>query len=75
MPRLANSPIEGMVMQLGWDLPDNWIESLTRFRQTGLHEATLGWLVAVTASRKDLSPYDHWRYFCGCCWHTIRGTR
>lgn len=59
---------------LGWSLPDNAAQSISRFQDVeGLDDAALGWLAAVAHSRSEVPLESKFRYFCGCCWRTIRG--
>lgn len=58
---------------LGWSLPDNAWDSIARFRGEGLDDAAMGWLIAVSHSRSEVPLEAKFRYFCGCCWRTIRG--
>ncbi|QDF17607.1 hypothetical protein SEA_YAGO84_76 [Gordonia phage Yago84] len=76
MPVVQNPPTpEALIAQLGWQLPAEWSTSMATFRASGLSDTTLGWLIAVTTARPGLPTDARWRYFCGCCWTTIRGRR
>ena len=71
-PQLRNGSAHTLIRQLNWDVDNNWIHSLYRFADAGLTEATMGWLIGVTQSRTDVPASDRWKFFCGCCWSTIR---
>ncbi|URM86176.1 hypothetical protein SEA_BIGGITYBASS_77 [Gordonia phage BiggityBass] len=76
MPMVQNPPTpEALISQLRWSVDSGWRESMATFRASGLSDTTLGWLIAVTTARPGLPTDARWRYFCGCCWTTIRGRR
>lgn len=71
LPVLKNGMLMDLIGQLKWEVDDNWITSLANF-QRHLSGPTLGWLVAVTHARSDVPDRDRWKFFCGCCWRTIK---
>ncbi|WAB09253.1 hypothetical protein SEA_LITTLEMUNCHKIN_77 [Gordonia phage LittleMunchkin] len=76
MPVVQNPPTpEALIRQLGWSKDSTWGDSMATFRSHGLTTTTLAWLIAVTEARPGLPADARWRYFCGCCWTTIRGRR
>lgn len=60
---------ERAITELGWLVAVNWRESLQGFREQGLTEETLLRFVAVADPKEDAAK---WRYFCGCCWRTLK---
>lgn len=53
-----------------FDLPNNWKQTADQFYSAGLSIADVTRLIEVTMIKPRLS--QKWRYFCGCCWRTIR---
>jgi hypothetical protein len=50
--------------------PAGWRSSVERFIALGLTADEQCRLVDV-AMERQVSDYDTWRYFCGCCWRAI----
>lgn len=50
--------------------PINWKESVRYWLRAGLDDDTIVDFVDV-AMRRQVSAYDTWRYYCGCCWREI----
>ncbi|UJE15742.1 hypothetical protein SEA_LIGMA_79 [Gordonia phage Ligma] len=74
LPVVQNPPTpEALIVQLRWQVPVDYERSMATFRAARLTDTTLGWLIAVTQMKFDLPTDARWRYFCGCCWRTIRG--
>jgi hypothetical protein len=53
-------------------LPVGWQSSLDQFIRAGLSDREIIELIPSAMASKLSSK---WRYFCGCCWNTIRSLR
>lgn len=51
--------------------PRDWARSVEHFLTAGLSVAKIEELVLVTMNSKVTNAHA-WRYFCGCCWNSIR---
>jgi hypothetical protein len=50
---------------------EQWRESIGRFCDLGMELSTLLSMVDRTMA-KSLRTDQRWKYFCGCCWHSMR---
>lgn len=74
LPVVQNPPTpEALIAQLRWEVPPDYGRSMATFREAGLTDTAMGWLIAVTQVKHDLPADARWRYFCGCAWRTVRG--
>jgi len=51
-------------------LPYGWRDSAEQFYTAGLNLEDVVRLIEVTMTKPRLA--EKWRYFCGCCWRSIR---
>lgn len=52
------------------DRPGNWKQSVEQWYAAGLDMDTIVRLIEVTMTKDRLS--EKWRYFCGCCWRSLK---
>lgn len=53
-------------------LPNDWSDSLGRFQELNLEIDVIQDLVGVAMRKAGSSSGSVFKYFCGCCWSTLR---
>lgn len=53
----------------------DWTRQVRNWEDAGLTGAEIAGFIDYIADRPDIAPADRWRYFCGCCWSTVRTAR